>query len=162
MRDTTTYARDWRHRTGRQKPMSENRACSAFLGVHVAERLLPGLFDHVERAPYGNPGWDFKCGKSKLIDVKSACLRQHKERPSLYWLFHVRRNTTADYFLFLGFNNNRDALEPMRMWLIPGYLINSNVTITISNVQEALEKWIEYEKPLDKVIVCCKQMRTKV
>ena len=51
-----------------------NTACSLFLGVHVAERVLSHVFKQVKRMPNGNVGYDFTCARGRKIDVKSACV----------------------------------------------------------------------------------------
>jgi hypothetical protein len=154
--DHPTWDADWRHKTGRNLPMSKNKKCASFLG-DVAEKALLKFFDHIERMPYGNPGYDFKCGLGKLIDVKSACLK-FQEGHSPRWTFRINRNNKCDYFVLLAFNNRID-LEPMHVWLVPGYLINYKTGLSISNISESLTKWSKYERPLDKVIACCNQLK---
>lgn len=149
------YKREWRHRTGRQKPMSENRGCAAFLGVHVTERVLSFVFDGVQRMPYGNTGFDFICGGGYKIDAKSAC-RFSSEKRADCWKFHINNNPTADYFLCLAFNN-RINLTPEHIWLIPAADINDHKTASIS--ETALDKWSKYERPLDKMMACCNVMK---
>ena len=142
---------------GRYKHMNENRHCSAFLGVHVAERVLGGLFEHVEQAPYGNPGWDFRCGKGKLIDCKSGCLIYRDGRtPS--WKFNIKHNKIADYYLCIGFDD-RTNLNPLKVWLIPGYLVNHLTCLGIANCEKSLSKWKQFEKPVNNVIACCQRMK---
>jgi hypothetical protein len=141
---------DYKYHGGR--PMSENRKCPSWLGIHVAERVLSKFFDHVERMPYGNKGYDFICGKGKRIDVKSACLCQS----GLH--FDIHRNILADYFLCLGFTD-RESLEPIHVWLIPGEKINHLKSLGISNGQKSLARWSQYERPLDRVIACCNEMK---
>jgi hypothetical protein len=165
----TLYKQEWikshpgyevnrRHKFGKIKPMSENRECASFLGRHVAEQVLAGLFDHVEKAPYGNPGWDFVCGKKKRIDCKSSCLRSHHNKRNTHWLFNIKRNDKCEYFLCIAFDN-RDDLNPLHVWLIPGELINSKLGLSIPNSEKGLSKWAQYEKPIDKVLTCCGRMK---
>ena len=144
------------HINGRFRPMSEAKDCGAYLGVVVAEKALSKFFDNITRMPYGNPGFDFLCGKGFKIDVKSSCLLKGKY---LHWKFHIEKNRIADYFLFLAFNEDRNNLEPQHVWLIPGDIVNIQFDVTISNKEKSLSKWSKYEKPLDKVIACCNQMR---
>ena len=146
---------DWRHLTGRQRPMADAKDCSLYLGVYVAERALSKFFDHIERMPYGNPGYDFICGKGFKIDVKSACRCKQVGR-SDGWGFHIRRNCVADYFLCLAFDD-RESLAPEHVWLIPGSVLNhlSSAVITESR----LAKWSAYEQPLNRVEACCSIMR---
>ena len=142
---------EWNHRTGRKLPMCKNKKCSAFLGVHVAEHVLSHVFNNVEWMPYGNPGFDFVCGSGYWIDAKSSC-RRHHEKCSDDWMFNIKRNQIADYFLCLAFDN-RESLEPEHVWLIPGRIINDRVGVGISI--STLEKWAEYELPIDRVVACC-------
>ncbi len=130
-----------------------NRMCSSFLGCHVAERVLSKVFNNVELMPYGNPGYDFKCGKDFLIDVKAAT--KHKRWGS--WGFSIRKNVVADYFLCIGFDD-RHNLNPEHIWLIPGNLIDHLTQIKMSS--STLDKWMEFElDKLDDVKMCCDSMR---
>ena len=150
------YATDYNHRTGRKHAMSENRECSTFLGVYVAERVLSHVFKDVQRMPYGTPGFDFRCGKGYMVDVKSSC-RHHHPRWADSWLFHIRKNPVAEYFLCLAFDN-RYVLDPEHIWLIPAGDINDRDTIGIT--ESKLDKWQKYEQSVDRVIACCNAMKT--
>lgn len=145
----------YRYRNG-VTPMAESKESASYLGVYIAERALSKFFDHIERMPFGNPGYDFVCGKGFKIDVKSACLRTQGSSP--FWMFSIKKNTTPDYFLCLGFRD-RNGLEPLRVWLIPGKVINNKSGLGISNIEKSLVKWKQYERPLDKVLACCAEMR---
>ena len=157
--DHPGYTAERNHRTGRSQPMSENKECSSYLGVHIAERVLSAVFQNVERMPNGNPGFDFICAKGKKVDVKSACLC-YSEHRSPYWHFKINRNTTADAFLCIAFDN-RESLTPIHIWLIPANEVNHLVRLRITNIPESLEKWFKFEKPLDKVLECCNVLRNK-
>jgi len=138
--------------------MSENKECSLYLGVHiaeydVAERVLSCLFKNVERMPYGNPGYDFLADDEK-IDVKSGCIR----KTGSTWAFTIKHNTTADYFLCTAFYNTED-LNPLHIWLLPGDKFNHLTTASIS--QSTLNKWSEYELDIDKVLSCCGTMKDR-
>jgi hypothetical protein len=150
---TTKY----RHKRGESIPMNENKSCPKYLGEVIAERVLAGLFEHVEKAPMNNPGWDFICGKKKRIDCKSSCLR-HGTYSNSYWSFHICKNIICDYFLCLAFDD-RDSLNPLHVWLIPGELINDKKSISITNTDMSLVKWKQYEKPIDNVLTCCSKLR---
>jgi hypothetical protein len=138
--------------------MELKKDCALYLGVHIAERILSNFFDTIKRMPYGNPGYDFICGRGFKIDVKSSTLRKGNRTENMTWSFRIFRNTTADYFLCIGFDNRKD-LTPMRVWLIPGDKVNHLKGLGISNCTEALRRWSKYEKPLDKVITCCNVLR---
>lgn len=137
------------------KPASENKQCSAFLGVHVAERVLSKVFKDVEEMPYGHEGYDFICNKGKKIDVKSACT-QTRDRQGDNWSFHIRKNQIADYFLCLAFDNRED-LTPMHIWLIPAKLVNHCISASIS--ESTLSKWDEYKLDINRVVSCCNTMK---
>ena len=147
-----------RHAKGICRPLDEAKDSPGFLGVYVAETVLSKYFDHVERMPNGHPGFDFLCSRGFKIDVKSACLNPANHRRTGYWLFAINQNTVADYFLCLAFDNRTD-LNPLHLWLIPGNLINGRKRFSIS--EGTVGKWIDYEKPLDRVIACCHDLRDK-
>ena len=152
---TREYQQEHYHRIGRCQPMSENRDCSSFLGVHVAERVLSHVFKHVKKMPYGNPGYDFICGGGYKIDVKSSC-RHVRKNWADQWGFHIDKNTIADYFLLLAFDN-RENLNPEHIWLISGCDINDHVGVGIS--ETALAKWDQYKLDIDKVSACCNMLK---
>lgn len=136
-------------------PMSENKSCSAFLGVHIAERLLRHMFKNVTQMPYGNPGYDFVCGNGYLIDIKASCMCTDDDI-TYRWSFMIKKNVIADYFVLLAFDN-RDDLTPMHIWMIPGRDINDSVSISISKNQ--LHKWDKYVLNIDEVIMCCNALK---
>jgi hypothetical protein len=133
------------------KPMSESKECGLFLGVHIAEGMLSKLFKDVKRMPHGNKGYDFICSNGYKIDVKSACRRKHGD-----WAFHIDRNTTADYFLCIMYDNRTD-LNPLHLWLIPGEVVNHLITTGVS--ESTVGKWSEYEIEINKSTKCCDSMR---
>lgn len=132
--------------------MVTNRACSAYLGCYIAERVLSNVFKNVQMMPIGHPGYDFICGNGYKIDVKSATFGTKYHRAS----FNIRKNVIADYFLCIAFDNRTD-LNPLYMWLIPGDDINHlNATgVSISTI----DKWNKYEIGVDKVVACCDTLR---
>lgn len=135
--------------------MEENRSCPSFLGVHIAEEVLLNVFVHVERMPYGTPGYDFICNRGKKVDVKSSCIRVitgHSKR----WCYHINQNTNTDYFLCIAFDD-RESLNPLYLWMIPAGAINDRLHISIS--ESTLHKWDKYKLEIDKVISCCNIMK---
>ena len=135
------------------QPFNENKRCSLYLGVHIAEQILSLAFKNVQRMPMDNPGFDFICGKGYMVDVKSACKWKTRNR----WLFHINHNTIADYFLLLTFDNRED-LNPEHIWLIPGDKVNHLTGISIS--QSTIHKWDEYQLDVTKVTACCNTIRS--
>lgn len=135
--------------------MCENESCTLYLGVHVAERVLCKVFRNVTKMIACNQGYDFICNKGKKIDVKSSCTRvQHGRSNS--WAFHIERNTIADFFLCIAFDN-RENLNPLHIWLIPAGVINHLKGASIS--EPNLSKWDEYKLDIDKVTACCDIMK---
>ena len=140
-------------------PMDLNPKCALYLGVHVAERVLVDEFKELERMPNNNPGYDYICGKGFKIDVKSASGRiLAMKNDYLSWVYNIKGNHRADYFLCLAFGSRQD-LNPVHLWLIPAKLVNSKMMLTIRGSQEDLTKWSAYERPLDGVIARCDAMR---
>lgn len=135
--------------------MKTNRECPVFLGVYVAENILSKIYKNVIRMPYANPEYDFICGKGYKIDVKSSCIHKNNFNYNS-WSFTINKNIIADYFLCLGFDNRND-LNPIHIWLIPGYIINYKNNQRIS--ESKLSKWEKYEQPIDKIISCCNTMK---
>lgn len=152
-----------RHLKGKIRSMVEAKDCSSYLGIVVAEQALSKFFENITRMPNNNPGFDFLCGKGFKIDVKSSTLHNRKTSKNSHpcWQFHIKENKIADYFLLLAFNDRKN-LEPQHVWLIPGNTINKRYEVAIFNVEESLEKWSKYEKPLDKVIACCNKIREEM
>lgn len=143
-----------RHKNGLLS-MSENKKCSMYLGVHIAERILSNVFKEVKRMPTNHPGYDFICNHGKKIDVKSSCARIRKTH-SPQWAFNINNNTEADYFLCIAFDN-RESLIPLYLWMIPGDIVNTRRGISIS--ETTLTKWNSFKLPLNKVISCCNAFR---
>jgi len=144
---------------GMSHPYYESKDSAVYLGVHIAERALSGFFDNIIKMPYGNPGYDFICGKGFKIDVKSSCLNApSKNRVSGKWVFAIKYNDVPDYFLCLAFDD-RDNLNPLHVWLIEGNLINHTLTFTIGNTSRSLSKWSKHERPLDRVVAGCAAIR---
>jgi len=136
--------------------MSESRDCASFLGCYIAEELLSHYFNGIHKMPYGNEGYDFICSKGFKIDVKSACLTNSLEGQYPRWFFNIERNLIPDYFLILAFDNRED-LNPLHMWLIPGNKINQLKSLSISPGK--VNKFSQYEKPIDKISSICKKFK---
>ena len=130
-----------------------NKECSLYLGCTVAEEVLSHIFENVQRMPNGNPGYDFICGKGYKIDAKSSCSQKGKYNP---WKFSIDRNTIADYFLCLAFDNRED-LNPVHIWMIPPKISNDKHTIGIS--ESTISKWNKYRLDINKVIKYCNTLR---
>jgi len=143
-----------------------NKECALFLGCQVAERILGHIFKKVEKLPYNNPGYDFICGQGYKIDVKASCLILSSNKTK--WRFTINKNKTADYFLFMAFDN-RDKLNPLHIWLLKSNEIikekevKNYLIIDIKNNQSDIDYFLKYEQKekLDKVIICCDNIKNK-
>ena len=132
----------------------DNKDCSNYLGITIAEQLLAKIFKNVEVMPYGNKGFDFKCNHGYMIDVKSSTKMKNYNG----WSFKINHNLIADYFLCLAFDDRKN-LNPLHIWLIPSKEINHLTGLGIS--ESRLDKWSKYEltDKMDKVIGCCNIMK---
>ena len=157
---------DYNHRKGKCKPMSENKDCSYYLGIHIAERILSKVFNNVRRMKSNNIGYDFICNKGYKIDVKSACLIRRQYRNFHRWYFNINKNKIANYFLLIAFDNRED-LNPKHIWLIKGINIinrtqlNKKTSISINNTTNSLKKFSKFEinDKLRKLKKCCIYIR---
>lgn len=149
------YYRDVARQRRGHKPMNENKFCSSYLGVFVAERLCRHLFKDVVMMPYGNTGFDIVCNKGKKIDVKSSCTRLSPGR-SPGWKFHIKENTTADFFILVAFDNLID-LNPLYIWMIPGKEINEQGSASIA--LSRIHKWNKWERDVNDAQLCCAEMK---
>ena len=132
--------------------MSENKECSAYLGVYRTERLLRHLFNDVEVMPYGHKGYDFICNNGWKVDAKSSCIRKNRND----WVFNINYNTEADYFFCVAYDNRQD-LNIIHVWMLPGDKFNHLTTASIS--KSTIHKWDEYKKSIDDVVLCCDEIR---
>jgi hypothetical protein len=154
------YAREERYRKGERTPLSEAKNCASYLGVYIAERALANFFDNITKMPTNNPGFDFVCGRGFKIDVKSSCLIYYPKKTPR-WKFATGHNDITDYFLCLAFDN-RENLEPQHVWLIPSKDIRSKTAVVITNGDKWMDPWKQYERPMNRVLSCCNQMRSAV
>lgn len=138
------------------KSMDKNKTCTLYLGVYIAERILSNYFENITKMSPGNKGYDFICKNGYKIDVKSSCINEKIISNKSYysWYFIIKRNKSADYFLCLAFDNRND-LNPLHIWLIPGDVVNDKICLTISNSKLSMNKWSKYEKSIDEVVNKC-------
>ena len=150
------HERERVHRAG-GKPARENPECSGYI-ADLAEQICAHYFDGVKRMPNCHPGYDLICRKGFRIDVKSSCRIKIRSHPNAsdQWMFTLKRNSVADYFLCLAFRD-RETREPEHIWLIPSETVNHLFVLGIA--ESRLAKWAEFEKPLDKVLACCSSLR---
>jgi hypothetical protein len=148
---------EYKHRKGLTRPLHECKDIPAYLGVHIAERVLSGFFEDVKRMPYGNPGFDFICKRGNKIDVKSSCLILRNDGGK-YWKFMIKKNQITDYFLCIAFDN-RESLTPLHVWLVPSKNVSSQHAFHITDSEMSLKRWSDFEKPLDRVLSQCDGLR---
>lgn len=146
---------NYRRKCG-MKPMSENKDCSLFLGTHVTERAIKPILPNAERMPHGHPKYDYLCSQGYKVDVKSATTSIHKVKNTLQWKFKINKNIEADYFMCVAYNN-RDDLNIIKMWMIPGRKINHLGQLSIS--PGSFEKWSEYELDPKDATVCVEKIK---
>ncbi|MDD5527347.1 MAG: hypothetical protein PHE11_08115 [Candidatus Omnitrophica bacterium] len=151
-------SREYSYRVGRTHPAKENPKCSNWLGIWIAERVLSRYFNELKRMPPNNPGYDFLCSKGFKIDVKSGCRQSYDNRRIDRWTFVIDHNKIADYFMCLAFDN-RTNLNPEHVWLIPKELVSEKHAVIIYDNRNGLSKWSAYEKPIDRVLDCCKSLK---
>lgn len=142
------------HKEHPRKPRARkpiNPKCPTYLGCEVAEKVLSNVFKDVKVMKPNNPGYDLVCNKGKKIDVKSSCLRENG------WLFRIRKNTTADFFLCIAFDN-RKSLTPLHLWLIPSDEVKDKKAIGIR--PNTIHKWDKFKQDISETLQCCNQMKT--
>lgn len=150
------YENGGREKAG-HKSMYKDKTLPQYLGIVIGERLIRHLFNDVEVMPHGNPKFDFICNKGKKIDVKtSSTLLEGDKYP--HWGFKIKRNTTADFFICVAFDNRTD-LNPLHLWMIPGKEINNHSGIQIS--PSTIHKWDKWKRDIDNAQLCCAEIRKK-
>jgi hypothetical protein len=132
--------------------ITTNKECSSWLGCHIGERVLSNLFNDVQVMPPQNHGYDIICNRGKLIDIKSSATGDKRG----YWQFAINHNTTADEFVLIAFDS-REKLNIVHLWLIPGRLVNHLTSMRI--YKTTIDKWTDYELPIDKAIIYCDQLK---
>lgn len=163
-KDFAEYSRIRSWNKGISHPMSENKDCTLYLGIHIAERLLSKIFKDIKRMNCNNRGYDFICKMGFKIDVKSSVLNKKNN----CWQFGISYNHIADYFLLLAFDN-RECLNPLHIWLfkrddmIRGKEFFNRKSITFPNddfVLYLLDTW-ELTDKLEELKDCCNELRSK-
>jgi len=137
--------------------MFENKNSPGYLGIVIGERLCQHLFKDVIKMPNNNPGFDIICNQGKMIDIKTACSRLSGKY--LRWHFNIYKNKVANFFLCIAFDNRKN-LTPLHIWMIPSDKINDKGNITIRN--STLHKWIQYERSIEELQICCITMKSDV
>ncbi len=60
-KDYNEYVEHQKYLRIKALPYDKNKDCGLWLGCHVAERILPKIFEDPQRMPMGNKGYDFIC-----------------------------------------------------------------------------------------------------
>lgn len=165
------YNRERSYALGIHRPMSDNKDCSCYPGVVIAERVLGEIFDSIEVMPCTNPGFDFRCSNGYTIDVKfsSRRTRMFVSGPQDSWMFNIKKNRGADYFLCLASDYGRN-FNFERLWLIPkdavtrhGKPVCDIETLTITDTDRSLKYWSMFERPIDlsRAVEVCNGIRNK-
>lgn len=141
---------------GGHLPMHENKSCALYLGIVVAKRLCRHLFKDVEVMPNNNTGYNIICNKGKKIDVKSACITFSGKYPR--WLFRINKNTTADFFILIAFDNRID-LNPLHMWMIPVNEVNHLLRTSI--FLSTIHKWDKWKQDINNAQLCCTEIKAE-
>ena len=129
-------------RANGMKPASENPDCSLYLGTHITENAVKPVLPKAQHMPHGHPKYDYLCSQGYKIDVKSASTSVHKVKNTVQWKFKIDKNKVADYFLCVAYDN-RENLNIIKMWMIPGIAINHLGQLSIS--PGSFDKWKQYE-----------------
>jgi hypothetical protein len=140
----TEYVKNRRHTLKQNLPLNENPSCASYLGVYLSETVLSQIYNSVVRAPYGNHGFDFICGKGHKIDVKSSCRGKRTDG----WSFYPNRNKIADFFICLAFDS-RENFTPLHVWIVPGNIVNHLTGFHITPFN--MKRWTRYERPLGNI-----------
>lgn len=156
------YKKEWyEHGGGRERrgcqSMYKNKSSTQWLGIVIGERLVKHLFNDVVIMPYKFPDYDIICNKGKKINVKVACITLNRKLP--HWQFNIDYNTIADYFILVAFDN-RENLNPLYLWMIPGYVLNEKSGTQIS--PSTIHKWDEWKRDINDAKLCCTEMKYAV
>jgi hypothetical protein len=129
-------------------PYNENKSCSWYIGVYIAEPLLLSQFRTAQRMPHNNHGYDFICGNGFKIDVKSSCRLFYKGNKFPHFIFTTKHNTAADYFACVAIESRSNPI-PLYYWLIPSKDVEHLKAVVISENQ--MHKYDKYQKQLKEV-----------
>ena len=136
----------------KSKVLTTNEKCSVYFG-NIGEQIVSEMYPDVQVMPAQSPGYDIIYNGNK-IDIKSAFTGDKNSS----WRFYIKKNTTADHFLCLAFNNREDHTL-VQAWLIPGEGINHLKNITIR--KETIHKWSRYEQPINELLKTFKVFKPK-
>ena len=107
--------------------------------------------------PHGHPKYDYLCSQGYKIDVKSATTYYYEKKNAYRWMFKISKNTEADYFLCVAYDN-RENLNIIKMWMIPGVAINHLGQLSIS--PGSFDKWKQYELDPNESNECIEEIKS--
>lgn len=125
------------------KVLTTNENCSVYFG-NIAEQIISEMYPDAQVMPAQSPGYDIIYNNNK-IDVKSAFTGDK----SGFWIFYIEKNVRADYFLCMAFDNRKDRTL-VRVWLIPGNIVNCKDTITMS--KSNIKRLSKYEQSFNEIL----------
>lgn len=120
------------------------------------DNLMIHILENPIKMSTHNPGYDWICKRGYKIDNKSRCLNYTNKAPN--WLFHIRCNNIADWFILYGWDNV-DSSNPLRIWafhkndIVRDRKFSEFDTFSITNTPEKLKELEKYEftNKLDKL-----------
>ena len=111
-----------------------NKECTAFLGVHIGERLAARILG-VEPTTYHDGGVDFILDDGSSVQVKASMVKDNRD----VWEFQL--NSDADKYLLMAFVE-KSLTGLWKAWLIPTNILTSRHTSVTRNT---CNKWSKYE-----------------
>lgn len=142
---------------GDRGPKEFNEDCASYFG-DFTENLMIQTFEGAKRMPPNNPGFDWTCKRGDKIDNKGRCLCYSNQSNWTGWRFAIEYNNIADWFILSAWDN-RESKKPLHVWLFhkndlvrlgkggcaPKVEFWRRQGITITNTQDGLEKFGEFE-----------------
>lgn len=146
--------------------MSENKNCTSYFGIEIAEKYVYTLFEDAIRMPNNNPGFDWICKKGEKVQHAARCLCKSKD--SWVWVFGIKYNNVTDYFILTGWDN-RYSLNPLHVWIfhkddiVRGRKFWRRDSFSIINRPEYLAEFQKHEitDKLEKLKELCKILKKK-
>lgn len=156
------YQKELMYDKGIHSPLSDNKDCSYYFGLFIAQNYIIKTFEDPIEMPPNNPGFDWICKNGKKIDHKARCLCNVGN--CIGWKFEIKYNNIADYFILSAWDN-RDSLNPLRVWIfhkddiIRGKKFWKREFIWITNTPKSLIEFKKYEfsDRLEKLKDLCKK-----
>ena len=130
------------------------------LGLYI-EQTIAAMFGSVTE-PYDTPDIDFICPNGYKMQVKAASIVLFRGNPR--WVFHIRKNIIADYFILVAVNKiddiNKEDFKPRHIWMMKGNILNKRHSV--SKTPSRVSKWDKYsimEEYENRFTVCCSMIK---